>query len=163
MNEKEEIHMFEEAFESLGKRPVAALKESSFETLKELHEATDEELVAIVGIGKRTVPQIRGLLAAKGFEKAVELEEINAAAKINASVAVPDVEQVIEPGRGIKLPRRKGQVVMLINLYDPGFRRKNNDQKLSVRIGDVIWGNKDKEWDLPRVKVDDLISKGEAA
>lgn len=163
MTEEKEVHVFEETFGDLGTRTVAALKESSFENLEELHEATDEDLQAIKGIGKRTIPQMRGLLAARGFEKDVELEEANAAAKLHASVPVPDVKHVVEPGSGIKLPRRKGQIVMLINLYDPGFRRKNNNQKLSVRVGDVIWGNKDKEWDLPRAKVDELIAKGEAA
>jgi hypothetical protein len=159
----EEVHEFEETFKSLGKRIVSVLMKSSFETLEELHEATDQDLLAIVGIGKKTIAPMRGLLAARGYEKPAELDEIDAAAKLKASVAIPDVEHVIEPGRGKKLPRRKGQVAMLINLYDPGFRRKNNDQKLSVRIGDVIWGNKEKEWDLPREKVDELIAKGEAA
>ena len=158
---KEEVHVFEEVFDTLGARTVKALRGSSFETLEELHEATDKDLLAIVGIGKNTVPQMRGLLATRGFEKDAELEDVDAQAKLKASVGVPDKEQVVNSG--IKMPRRSGQIVMLINLFDPGFRRENTGQKLSVVIGDVVWGNKDKQWDLPRKYVDKLIAKGDAA
>lgn len=156
-----EVHEFEVAFKTLGARTVSVLMKSSFETLEELHEATDEDLLAIVGIGKKALPQMRGLLAERGFEKAVELEETNADAKLKAAVGVPDKEQVVDSG--IKMPRRSGQIVMLINLFDPGFRRVNTGQKLSVVVGDVVWGNKDKKWDLPRKYVDMLIAKKDAA
>ena len=157
----EEVHEFEEVFGSMGARTVSVLMKSSFETLEELHEATDKDLLAIVGIGKKTIAPMRGLLADKGFEKPTELENVDAQAKLKAAVGVPDKEQVVDSG--IKMPRRSGQIVMLINLFDPGFRRENTGQQLSVVRGDVVWGNKDKQWDLPRKYVDMLIAKKDAA
>ncbi len=158
-----ESHIFEDVFEPLGKRILNSLLSSDYDSLEELHELSDKDLTKITGISKNAVSSIRGLLAARGFEPVFELEKTNAVAALGASQAVPDKKHVREPGSGNFMPRRSGQVVMLINLYDPGFRRKNNDQKLSVVVGDVIWGNKDKQWDLPQEKVDELVTKGDAA
>ena len=160
---KEATHIFDVAFEPLAKRIINSLKDSDYDTLEELAELTDKELIKIKGVTKNSVNEIRGLLAAKGFESPVELAGVDADALLKASVPVKDKEHVVEPGSGMKLPRRSGQVVMKINLYDPGFRRENTGLKLSVKIGDVIWGNKDKEWDLPKKKVEELIAKGDAA
>ena len=160
----EEKHVFEQAFEEgLGTKVVESLMDSDYETLEELHDLNDKELNAIKGVGKNSIAPIRGLLAASGFVKDQEFDTADAQAKLAAAKAAPEVEKVSQPGKRGKLPRRSGQVVMLINLFDPGYRRKNNDQKLSVVRGDVIWGNKDKAWDLTREKVDELIEKGDAA
>lgn len=158
-----EVHIFEETFNPLGKRIWNSLISSDYDSLEELHDLSDKELIKIKGITKNSVNEIRGLLAARGFDKPPELETVDVKGKLNAVVNAPDKEHVSEPGSGVKLPRRSGQVAMKINLYDPGFRRKNNGQKLSLVIGDVIWGNKNKEWDLPKFKVDELITKGDAA
>lgn len=160
---KEETHIFDEVFEPLAKRIINSLKNSDYDTLEELGELSDKELIKIKGVTKNSVNEIRGLLATRGVESPVELEKPDAQAILGAAVPVKDEEHVVEPGSGMKLPRRSGQVVMKINLYDPGFRRLNTGLKLSVKIGDVIWGNKDKEWDLPREKVEELIAKGDAA
>jgi len=162
-------HIFEEAFEALPKRTIKSLLKSGYDTLEELHELSDKELIEINGVGKKSVNTIRGLLAAQGFEikfdadPEAEATALAAAHKLTASRGVPEKEGVREPGTGARNPRRSGQVVMKINLVDDGYRRKNNGQKLSVVIGDVVWGNKDKEWDLDRDYVDALIAKGDAA
>lgn len=156
----EEVHVFEEAFESLGKRIVSVLVKSSFETLEELHEATDKDLVAIVGIGKKTIAPMRGLLAARGFEKSAELEETDAEEKIRASLTVPhgSTVDVVEGQQ----PRDDGKIRIKINLFDPSYRWPDN-QKLSLRIGDVIEGNEDKSLDLDKKYVAKLVKRGDAA
>lgn len=158
-------HIFDEVFEGLSAKVLASLKDSDYDSLEELHELSDKDLKKIKGIGKNSAPLIRGLLADRGFKKEAEIEGPDTATLLAQTQAVPDEEHVVEPGSGMKLPRRSGQVVMKINLFDPRdeHRRKNNDQKISVKIGDVVWGNKDKQWDLPRAYVDELITRGEAA
>ncbi len=161
-----EKHIFEEAFKPLPKRIVTSLLKSDYDSLEELHELSDKDLIEISGITKNSLSDIRALLAANGFIKEVEFDDaaaLVAAHKLTASRGVSDKEQVVEPETGIRLLRRSGQVAMKCNLYDPGFRRENNGQKLSVKIGDVVLGNKNKEWDLPRKYVDNLIARGEAA
>lgn len=157
-----EVHIFDEVFGDLSSRVLKSLKDSDYDSLEELHELSDKELTKIKGVGKNSINSIRGLLAARGFEKEAEYENADAEALLNASVAVPDEEHVREKD-GSFMPRRSGQIAMKVNLYDPGFRRKNTGQKLSVKIGDVVWGNKDKRWDLPRSYVDNLVARGEAA
>ena len=160
----EEKHIFEQAFEEgLGTKVVESLMDSDYETLEELHDLNDKELNGIKGVGKNSINPIRALLAARGFVKDQEFDTADAQAKLAASQAAPEVEKVKDKGTGKSLPRRRGQVIMNINLVDNGYRRKNNGQKLSVLRGDVIWGNKDKDWDLTREKVDELIAKGDAA
>jgi len=156
-----EVHVFEEAFKSLGVRIVKVLMKSSFETLEELHEATDEDLVAIVGIGQRTVPQIRGLLAAGGLEKPAELEETDAEAKIRASLTVPH-GSTVNAFEGPGPAEDDGKVRIKLNLVDPSYRRPDN-QKLSLRIGDVIQGNEDEALDLDKKYVAKLVNRGDAA
>jgi len=157
----EEVHVFEEAFESLGTRTVSALIESSFENLEELQEATDKDLMAIKGIGKRTVAPMRGLLAELGFEKAEELEETNAEAKLRASLTVPH-GSTVEAFEGPAPAEDDGKIRVKLNLFDPGYRRPDN-QKLSLRIGDIIEGNEDKSLDLDKKYVAKLVARGDAA
>lgn len=65
-------------FEPVGQRIVDALFKSSFKTLEALHNATDEDLKAIKGIGARSINPIRGLLASQGFEEKNALPQVEA-------------------------------------------------------------------------------------
>ena len=162
-----EVHIFEEAFAGLPKRVINSLVNSDYDSLEELHDLSDKELTGIKGVTKNSISEIRSLLAANGFVKEFvpDPEAVAAVAtgKQQVSRVASGKENDRKPASGKKSGRKPGQVVMLINLVDHGYRRKNNGQRLSVVIGDVIWGNKDKEWDLPRDYVDMLIAEGSAA
>ena len=73
------VHIFDEVFEDLPTRVRNSLKKSDYDSLEELHELSDKELINISGVTKSSVGPIRGLLAAQGFEKEFEYEEIDAA------------------------------------------------------------------------------------
>ena len=160
-----EVHIFEQAFEGLPKRVIGSLVNSDYDSLEELHDLSDKELVGISGVTKNSINEIRALLAVAGFEQEFkpDPEAVAAAAKSRVSKADELPQPVRDPGSGKKSGRRRGQVVMKCNLVDHGFRRKNNGQKLQVVIGDVVRGNKDPQWDLPDDYVEMLIEKGDAA
>jgi hypothetical protein len=80
-------------FEPAGSRIVEALKGSPYIGLDSLNALTDEELIAIKGIGQRSVPVIRGLLASEGYDQpAFEPIEVDA-----EPIEIPDDQEEETP------------------------------------------------------------------
>jgi hypothetical protein len=61
-----EKHIFESTFAPMGDKVVNALLESEYNTLEELAAASDEDLLAIKGIGQATLQNLQGFLAYAG-------------------------------------------------------------------------------------------------
>jgi len=137
-----------DVFEVISKKVAQALRDSSYKTLEDLHNATDADIIATKNIGQRSVNGIRGILASEGYEK-TDFEAVEIPDLPDTSQSAPaKIKKVIQRVVG-------GQVRSIYAMYDP-------NHSVSATRGQIIQGNSDKTKDFPKELVETMLERGEA-
>lgn len=144
-----DVHPFD-IFAPLGDKIVDNLKASSFESLEALAIAPDEDLVAIKGIGQKSVNNIRGLLATAFSDDEDGEDRSNQIPKAGQ----PLHGDVKVQTRADELAEEEGddKIRLTCNIFNPS-------PKLRGIIGQVIQGGDD---DWPEKIVETLVEREEA-